>query len=1007
MKRLLAPALLTATFATACSSSTDELEPQDLSSFGAYGLASTVDGFSFYPPFVPSPTIVQGNDGRAAAHLVIYLERTSSGTAYDTTVASFRSTGASAFVLKHDTYFLNLRAADFFTSSAFAYRLRVAVPSGDLGTVDVPAQIFDVIARIPDLRVGIKLHVEARSFDGDRDGIFDWDDDCPTGPICTCTDGVQNRDETGVDCGGAHCTSCETCTDAIQNQGEEGIDCGGPCTACTCPAGATPNLYYLDVDGDGFGNRNIRRLGCTQPAGWALATNPCSNGSATDCNVSGSTLIATSAFVPAEPLEGWVQCAGFINTSGDDVRADFLDNCRDATALRIRVFTAAGALEEDIYDTALNSRTTWPNWNYLGSSSPTIARRTNWGSTTFFTTTDGLDACRQASAPSGATLGTGNGSVAIVAGGNTNASEYRLSCGGASLVDRRVAIYRQGVVATERVDCNDSDARVNPSAAESCNGHDDDCDGIVDDGNPGSNAACSTGLHGTCGTGATTCLGGQIVCNQTVNPVTESCNGLDDDCDGATDESGIIYYRDADGDGVGNPSDVVDACTAPAGYVASIAPCSNGSNASCNVTGTTLISASSYIDPTPPAGWVQCAGFINTSGDDVAHNFFDNCLGSRQLRVRVRNAAGVIEEDLYDTNLNSYTAWPNWNYLGSSSPTVVTRTSWGSTTFFTTTDGRDACNQSSASSGNTLGTGNGSVSIIAGGNTGANEYRLSCGGASLQDRRVAIFRQGAAPTMQDCNDQVGTTFPGATESCNLTDDDCDGVTDEGNPGGGVACTSGQPGICSPGTTVCTSAGLVCQPNSAPTVELCNGIDDDCDGVVDDACLGATCSNGSGSDCNVAGTTLITSSAWVDQNPPTGWTQCAGFTNTSGNDVAHNFFNNCLGTSRLRVRIYTTAGVLEEDVSATGMTVYTSSWPNWNYLGGTTSNVLRTRWGSTTFFTTTDGRDACAQYSGGSGNTLGTGNGSVGLIAGGNSGADEYRVSCGGASLVDRRIAIYR
>lgn len=50
-------------------------------------------------------------------------------------------------------------------------------------------------------------------------------------PAATCSDGIQNQGETGVDCGGP-CTACATCSDGIQNQGETAIDCGGPCPAC-------------------------------------------------------------------------------------------------------------------------------------------------------------------------------------------------------------------------------------------------------------------------------------------------------------------------------------------------------------------------------------------------------------------------------------------------------------------------------------------------------------------------------------------------------------------------------------------------------------------------------------------------------------------------------------------------------------------------------------------------------------------------------------------------------
>jgi len=50
----------------------------------------------------------------------------------------------------------------------------------------------------------------------------------------SCSDGIQNQNETGVDCGGP-CAPCPTCNDGIQNQGETGIDCGGPCGACPPP----------------------------------------------------------------------------------------------------------------------------------------------------------------------------------------------------------------------------------------------------------------------------------------------------------------------------------------------------------------------------------------------------------------------------------------------------------------------------------------------------------------------------------------------------------------------------------------------------------------------------------------------------------------------------------------------------------------------------------------------------------------------------------------------------
>ncbi len=73
-------------------------------------------------------------------------------------------------------------------------------------------------------------------------------------------------------------------------------------------------------------------------------------------------------------------------------------------------------------------------------------------------------------------------------------------------------------------------------SAEACNGLDDDCDGTVDQGDPGGGGACATGLTGVCGAGTLHCAGGVLQCVQSVAASGEACNGLDDDCDGAVDQ---------------------------------------------------------------------------------------------------------------------------------------------------------------------------------------------------------------------------------------------------------------------------------------------------------------------------------------------------------------------------------------------------------------------------------------------------------------------------------------
>jgi hypothetical protein len=93
---------------------------------------------------------------------------------------------------------------------------------------------------------------------------------------------------------------------------------------------------------------------------------------------------------------------------------------------------------------------------------------------------------------------------------------------------------------------------------------------------------------------------------------------------------------------------------------------------------------------------------------------------------------------------------------------------------------------------------------------------------------------------QDCDDANATIRPGAPELChNLTDDDCDGLTDEGC-GPGCVDADGD-GVCR--EQDCDDANAAIRPG-AP--ELChNQTDDDCDGLTDEGCGPATCTDADG------------------------------------------------------------------------------------------------------------------------------------------------------------------
>lgn len=78
---------------------------------------------------------------------------------------------------------------------------------------------------------------------------------------------------------------------------------------------------------------------------------------------------------------------------------------------------------------------------------------------------------------------------------------------------------------------------VSCEAWEICDGRDNDGNGLEDDGNPGGGKACATGRVGICAAGVTNCRGGEIVCDQVTPQGSETCNSLDDDCDGDVDET--------------------------------------------------------------------------------------------------------------------------------------------------------------------------------------------------------------------------------------------------------------------------------------------------------------------------------------------------------------------------------------------------------------------------------------------------------------------------------------
>ncbi len=96
-------------------------------------------------------------------------------------------------------------------------------------------------------------------------------------------------------------------------------------------------------------------------------------------------------------------------------------------------------------------------------------------------------------------------------------------------------------------DCN---ATPGTPVAETCDTLDNDCNGTPDNGNPGGGVACDTGLLGICALGTTNCNAGSLDCDVVTQPGSqaEGCgDNLDSDCDGLLSNG---CNGDTDGDGI-------------------------------------------------------------------------------------------------------------------------------------------------------------------------------------------------------------------------------------------------------------------------------------------------------------------------------------------------------------------------------------------------------------------------------------------------------------------------
>ena len=343
-------------------------------------------------------------------------------------------------------------------------------------------------------------------------------------------------------------------------------------------------------------------------------------------------------------------------------------------------------------------------------------------------------------------------------------------------------------------DCDDGDASAWPGAVEVCDGVDDDCDGVIDEG------------FDADGDGWTTCAGDCDDGDAAVHPAVEMewCNGIDDDCDGFVDEG-----YDPDGDGVSRCEGDCDN-TDPKVHPGAEEIC-NGIDDDCDW------SIDEGFD-NDGDGWTTCNGdcadddvLVHPGNVEYCNGFDDNCGGGIDEGHDL-DGDGVTrcEGDCKDGDPKIHPgAEEICNGIDDDCDWVVDEGFDGDSDGWATCGGD--CDDE-----NPL--------AFPGSEEFCNGFDDDCDGDV--DEGYDGDGDGVTWCAGDCHDGDPTKSPLLPELCNGVDDDCDYLIDEGfdEDGDGWTTCNGD----------CDDDSVLAHPGHDE--EYCNGFDDDCDLALDEGCV---------------------------------------------------------------------------------------------------------------------------------------------------------------------------